>query len=375
MTENECLSRMISPGMVRPNKPAGGVIQIIITSSCNLACFNCTQASQLARKPWFITPEQFEQACLSLHGYFGTVGVFGGNPCVHKDFPLLCEILRKHFPKDKCGLWSNNLMRQENGEAARITFSESRSNLNVHLDREAYELFRQGWPEAKPFGLYNDSRHSPPYVAMKDVLKRQCTVCYGKALSTCSACNGSGQVYDESTAWELISNCDINQHWSAMIGVFRGQLRAWFCEVAGAQAMLHQHELDYPDTGLDPTKFYGKAQELNKQQGDWLSGPLPALYQWWQLGMNSFASQVRLHCHSCGVPLRGHGELAQARDNNLADMDGSIIQEAGKEQVSAAHEAVYKPKRKGRKIELVMAREQLGNPLELVTDYVGNARR
>lgn len=387
MNEQEALAKMVAPGTPRKGKWRGGVIQIWLTRACDKACYGCTQGSNLGGNPGMMMPEQFEQAVLSLKGYFGVYGVFGGNPATSPHFEACCEIMRKHVPFDQRGIWCNNPLTVEKAQVMRATFNPAVSNLNVHLDREAYELFRQGWPEAKPFGLYNDSRHSPPYVAMKDVLKTECSDCSGAGgaytaqngdvyLSDpggledtwrkCETCDGVGQVYDEETAWELISNCDINQHWSAMIGVFRGQLRAWFCEVAGAQAMLHQHEPDYPDTGIPLTgEGMDRTKELEISFGT----------KWWQLPMPYFARQVRKHCHDCGVPLRGHGELAQARDSDLADMDGSIIQEAGKEQTSATHEAVYKPKRKGRKVELVMAREQLGDPLELMTDYVGNARR
>jgi len=49
--------------------------------------------------------------------------------------------------------------------------------------------------------------------------------------------------------WGLIGNCDINQYWSAIICVFRGELRGYFCEIAGAQAILHENEPSYPDLG------------------------------------------------------------------------------------------------------------------------------
>src|SRR5688572_8645375 len=107
MTEQEALSRMVAPGTRRPGKYREGVIQIHVTRACNLACFNCTQGSQLAGKPTFITPAQFEQAVLSLKGYFGVVGMFGGCPTLHPQFEELCDILAKHVPFDQRGLWAN----------------------------------------------------------------------------------------------------------------------------------------------------------------------------------------------------------------------------------------------------------------------------
>ncbi len=349
MTEQEVLKLMIAPGQVRPSKPyRGGVIQILVTSSCNLTCFNCTQGSNLARPHWAMTPEQFEDACKSLKGYFGVIGVFGGNPTVSKHFGSYCEIMRRHFPREQRGLWCNDPLGW--GKEMRETFDPGVSNLNVHLSQKAFDEFKRDWPECNPVGLHQDSRHSPPFVAMKDVIE------------------------DESERWELIADCDINKFWSAMLGVFRGSLRAWFCEVAGAQSILHQwdkltleqeemtdpgeavidgpflspgrHDYTYPDTGIVP--FPG----------------------WWRLPMEAFAGQVRKHCHECGVPLRGRGELAQAGDASPDPYEPPPM-----EQTSKTHENVYRSKRPLRIIEVVTDRKQLGEPLARMTDYIGNAKR
>jgi hypothetical protein len=167
----------------------------------------------------------------------------------------------------------------------------------------------------------------------------------------------TGKVPDESRIWELVSNCDINKHWSAMIGVFRGELRAWFCEIAGAQAMLHQHESDYPDTGVDPTMEYEHLTSPGKRLETTLG-------KWWEMGMPHFVTQVRKHCFDCGIPLRGYGELAQATDNLAC------------EQVSQTHEGIYRTKKIARPVQLVTTLEQLGTKrLDRVTNYLGNASK
>ena len=76
MNENEALQKLIPPGQKRPGKPRGGVIQIWVTRACDRSCFGCTQGSNLAGPPGFITTEQFEQACISLKNYFGIIGIF-----------------------------------------------------------------------------------------------------------------------------------------------------------------------------------------------------------------------------------------------------------------------------------------------------------
>lgn len=350
MTENECLSKMVAPGTRRPGKfgsggnPAGGgVIQILVTHSCDKACVNCTQASNTVAPRWEMDPDQFEQACLSLKGYFGVVGVFGGNPATSTQFHRYCEILRAHFPKEQRGLWCNNPLTLDKAAEMRRTFNPAVSNLNCHMDVRAYTMFKQGWPESMPFGHNKESSHSPPWVAMTDV--DRLPVFDAKH-------NKVGEMDNtEPNRLKLIADCDINQHWSAGIGVFRGELRAWFCEIAMAQSIRHQHEPEYPDTGY-PVIGHGTVGDL--------CGIPNHGKKWWELGMVMFAEQVRKHCHECGVPLRGHGAIA-------------LTDPTAKEQVSKTHIAVYRPKPKSRAVELVTTLDQLGAPVKMTTRYLQNA--
>lgn len=341
MNEADCLSHLISPGTLRIDKSyMQGVIQILVTSSCDQNCYNCTQLSQLRRKPEFMSPEQFEQAVLSLKGYFGVYGTFGGNPCLSPHFKDYCEILKKHVPFQQRGLWSNNPIKLENAKAARDCYNPAYSNINVHLNQHAFDMWKQGWPECRPIGLSQDSRHSPCFTAMKD-------------LDNLPVFNEQHQKIGvmentEENRHTLISDCDIAKNWSAAIGMFRGQLRGFFCEIALAQAIHHQDAPDYSDTGLDVTMTYHAEGRSDR-------------CLWWQLPMQAFAPQVRTACHSCGVPLRGHGENAMAN--------------SGKEQVSRTHATNYEPKRKGRTVELVTELVQLGVPLVSTTNYLGNSGR
>ena len=376
MTEQQALQKMISPSTNRPSKYGsdrgfGGVIQIHLTRACDKSCYSCTQGSNLGGKTHFMSVEHFRQAVESLKGYRGIIGVFGGNPATHPQFIDICAVLREMVPFNRRGLWCNNPITIEKAQEMSRTFDPSVSNLNTHLDTKAYQMFRRGWPTSRPFGHNEDSRHSPPYVAMKDVLKKDCPVDDGLGTHDgCKVCNGTGQVYDESRAWELISNCDINKGWSALVGVFRGELRAWFCEIAGAQSILHQDEPDYPDTGLRINdkgavvldSDFGPTTVVKPLSIPSLEGKLNNFVRWWELPMSAFGHQVRKHCHDCGVPLRGHGQLAQGSEEQL-------------EQVSVTHQSIYKTKRKDRRIELVTVESQLGERLGKVTDYMGNARR
>lgn len=325
MNRQEALDKMKPPGVHKPGKWLNGVIQIWVTRACDKSCFGCTQGSNLkpsSPENMFMTVENFEIAVKSLIGYHGVVGVFGGNPALHPDFPLLCDILAAHIPFKQRGLWCNNPMKH--AKIMRATFNPAYSNLNVHLDKQAYTAFLKDWPECEPVGLTVDSRHSPVHGSMYDLATLP------------DPTNPSHSVPNtEDVRWYWISQCDINQHWSGMVGQVRGKVMAWFCEVAGAQAMLLQER-----TGI----------------------PLPQETPWWQGGMEKYAEQVDYHCHRCLVPLRGYGELACSTD--------------GHETTTKTYLPIFQPKRSGRTIDCIDSAEQLqAGKITLSTNYLGNSKK
>lgn len=351
MKPEEAISRMIAPGQVRPLKGTKGVIQIHVTRQCDKACFNCTQGSNLRGPYYFMPPDLFAKAVGSLKSYWGIVGLFGGNPALHPDFLTLCDILRSSgIPRERLGIWCNHPIREINARDMAITFNPSVSNLNCHLDQKAFDLFKKGWPKSMPFGLTEDSRHSPVFVSMNDL-----------------------DDMTEDEKWEAISRCEINQRWSASIGMFRGKLRAWFCEIAMAQSIINEHDTDYPDTGLDPTILYQVSPEgTTNPQGSITSyGTNNGLYRttwsepkhWWELPITSFRNQIKHHCLNCAVPLRGYGSLAQASDSE------------GVEYTSETYSEVYESKRVGRTIKQVKSRSELDSHNLPFIDYLGGARK
>lgn len=305
-------SKMKAPGDLRPTW-MGGIIQIHITRVCNLSCVSCTQGSNLGGKPVIMSLINFEKAVKTLKNYFGVVGIFGGNPCMHPEFTTICDILMDNIPKERRGLWSNNLMGH--GKVCREVFNPNVSNLNVHMDRDAYNEMIKTWPECNPIGLMADSRHSPPFVAMDDI-----------------------EGLNENDKVRLINNCDINQLWSAMICQINDKPYAYFCELAGAQAMLHND----PVTGLD-------LSYSNQHNSDYR--------EWWKLPINKFNSQIIRHCFSCGVPLRGKGDLAVTGQH---------------EYVSSTHLPIYRLKDKNKTLHIVTKLDQLGGSVRRTTDYISN---
>lgn len=310
MDEAYAIAKMVPPSRPRPSIWRQGVLQILITRACDKACFGCTQNSQLGGKPVMITPEEYEKALKSIKGYFGVIGMFGGNPAMHPRFEELCAILRNHFPQEQCGLWCNH--PKGKAAVARQTFNPSISNLNVHQDAEAYNEFARDWPECRGVlkGMHTDSRHSPPLVSMIDV------------------------GIPPEQRWAKIADCDINKFWSAIICPVPGKgLRAFFCEIAGGMAIYHAENPDWPDTGMEVSPG------------------------WWKKPMTAFADQVRQNCHHCGIPLRRYGQLANGGEY---------------EEVSLTHARAFKPKVKERKVALITIDNVGDKTLHRSTDYIEN---
>lgn len=239
---DRAIARMRSPSEMH-------IICIDITNRCDLKCSNCTRL--LAQQPerWDMTPRNFRMAVRSLADFPGVIAVIGGNPCLHRQFPLLCNILEEEVPdRGRRGLWSNNLMGHEQIIADVFGFF----NLNPHADERgmaSMERLRALMPNIHRYS--GASRHSPILAAIMDVAET------------------------EEAGWDAISRCDINRNWSATITQNGGSLRAYFCEVAAAFDLAR-----------------GQDHGAEVREG------------WWKRPLVDFTHQIKASCPGCGIPAR-----------------------------------------------------------------------
>lgn len=324
--------KMVVPSEKRPGVWRGGVLQIMVTRSCDLACHSCTAGSNLVSKPAVMTPDQFERAVKSLDGYFGVVGVFGGNPTTSRHFEDYCRILRAHVPYERRGIWTNNPMGK--GALCRITFNPAVSNINVHLNDEAYREFERDWPEALSArakhthaGLVEDAVHGSPWISLKD-------------LDSLPFPDGSDRENTESNRWDLIKDCTINKSWSAMVCLVRGELRAFACEIMGHMAALHGDNPNWDLSG-QPMPDIG----LKVEPG------------WWRKSLEEFGDQFRTCCHNCAVPLNRPGQLAIGGE---------------REEFSERHRFIARPKVKGRAVQFISS-ESLAKRDRPAIEYISGA--
>jgi len=164
-------------------------ILIEITNACLNKCAGCSRAVNMIKKHQYMTLDEIEVALKSLKGWKRQVGIFGGEPTVHPDFPAICELLKKYFPKEQRAIFT--------------------------CGGKKYEKYKDMIDET--FGVinYNDhenpSYHQPILVSNYEVIK------------------------DKKMCDVLISRCWIQQIYCHII-TKRG---AFFCEVASTIDLLH----------------------------------------------------------------------------------------------------------------------------------------
>lgn len=149
----------------------------------------------------------------SLEGWKKGVGCTGGEPTLHPQFPEICGLFRRLFPKQQCGLWT--------------------------CGGASYEKYRELIHDT--FGIinYNDHKspcfHHPVMIASEEVIE------------------------DEKLRNELIDNCWLQLHWSPLITP-KG---AFFCEVAATFDMLFDGHGGY---SLEPNWWKRSVAELKDQR-------------------------------------------------------------------------------------------------------------
>lgn len=176
------------------------IIQIEVTNVCSHRCSNCTRLVGHYRKDqnYFISIADFRRAVDSLVDFPEIVGLIGGEPVLHPEFPALIEYYKERIPRRRRGLWSSLHQRYwQHFDLISATFDRDRQFLNDH---------------ATP------SIHQPILVASEDV------------------------VPDEEERRRLISECWVQNLWSASVTP-KG---AFFCEVAAALDRLYDGPGGWP---------------------------------------------------------------------------------------------------------------------------------
>lgn len=175
-------------------------IQIEVTNACNLQCSNCTRFVGHHKNVFFMDLNTVEKAIQSLKGYTGQIGIMGGEPTLHKQFPEICKLVQELIPnRRQRGLWTNGYKWNKYKTIIDETFDPDLIIYNDHRDKRV-------------------GMHQPLLLAAEDVLE------------------------DKELMWRLIGNCWVQWRWAASITPKGG----FFCEVAAAYDMLFNGPGGYP---------------------------------------------------------------------------------------------------------------------------------
>ena len=202
------------------------LIQIVVTHKCPFKCCHCSQLVPHQPKPFTMSLDEIENALKTLENYPGHIGMFGGEPLTHPQFPEICELYRKYIPvKARRELWTMG-----------YNFDKYRDIIN--------ETF---YPELVAYNEHEEPQpcwHQPMQIAIEDVFNGSVT---------------DSPILDKRIMKRIINNCWVNNRWSAAVT----PMGAYFCEVSAARAML----LGYPE-GIPVTKDWWKkpAKEWKYQQ-------------------------------------------------------------------------------------------------------------
>jgi len=200
-------------------------IQLEITNACPLSCANCTRFCGLIKKPYFMPLDEVKRAIDSTVGYPKFTGFIGGEPLLHPDFEEICKYAASKRDCRQLGLWTTLPPgKEKHAQVICDTFYHVYVN-----DHKRGDIF-----------------HWPALVGIQEVIT------------------------DKRKMWNMIDTCWCQHSWCASINP-KG---AWFCEVAGAMAMLWD-------------------------EGD--EDAWPVEEGWWWRTPKDYVKQMERFCPRCGM--------------------------------------------------------------------------
>jgi len=267
-------------------------VQIEVTNACLRKCSNCTRLVAHCREPFFMTLPDFRRALEAVADFptqsepdrFGrrkVVGIIGGEPLLHPDWPILVDEMVRAIPEPSHrGLWiGRSLTATERATVHRLLGPQPTTTVEP-VPRGAGGYLNQNLHKR---GM---CCHQPVLVAVQDV------------------------IHDEASMWKLIEECPLQREWSSAItpkGFF-------FCEVAAAFDMI----FDGP-------------------------GGVPVTPGCWRHDIADYRDQVERWCPRCGVCLPLEPRHDYERVDDISESNLEVLLRLGSPRVLADEIVLFDP--------------------------------
>lgn len=276
--------------------------QICVTSACwpKPACSNCTRLLGHENKRYFMTPDQFEDVLkvatpFVYHSFaeMGQIvnrarqgkqgvrrkkclGIFGGEPLMHPNFPDLVDLMIKYIPQvANRGLWTS--YDWVNGKHPKWGSYKDQvvRLLGPNPTGDACDL-RNGYINWNMHEEHQKCEHSPVLAAAKDMIP------------------------DEKERWSVIKDCWVQTEWSAAYALNAdNEPKFYFCEIASSFDRVFNLGTGLPlEDGVWSHHLWFAENEEGVMQPH---GP--------------YAEQILSTCNRCGAALQMKGR----RDREFTD--------------------------------------------------------
>lgn len=300
--------------------------QLVIASACRRSCSNCSRLLRHEPKNYFMSLDDFE-LCARVAADFPTdsepdvhrrrkvVGIFGGEPLLHPQFPEIVEIMCQYVPDVvHRGLWTGedwpHFKHPKYGPAAPhvlkllgngfsgATHAGSHTggyiNWNRHGDQPTPNSLN-----LLPADNGCHSKHQPILVAIDEVVE------------------------DDNLRWKLIQDCWVQRDWSAAYAYdSNDEPKFYFCEVASAIDRVFRLGLGLP---VEPGVWRGDISFSDNTP----HGP--------------YRFQIEESCLRCGVSLPFTPRLDSEDRDDISAQNLSELEEVGSPRVKKGHYVLFDP--------------------------------